>query len=80
MSYTLARSGVGVVGLCDLGSVPGAKTISMESVISRALTKDIGLRRVSPTVGVVGVTIEAFRLTCGDWCGGKTGTPPRIAG
>lgn len=68
MSYTLARSGVGVVGLCDdLGSL-GAETISIESVISRALTKDIGRRRASPDeVGVVGVAIvAAFRLICGD--------------
>jgi len=48
----------------------GAETISMESVISKALTKDIGRRRASPEVGVVGVAIVvAFRLTCGDWCG-----------
>lgn len=67
------------MGRCDLLSL-GADTISIESVISKALTKDIGLRRVSLDVGVVGVAIVAFRFTCGDWCGGKTGTPPLIAG
>ena len=83
-------------------ALPAGGTISMESVISSARTKDMGLRRLSPLpllpppgppalavtrlvaeaedVGVVGVTMLVLRFTWGDWCGGKTGTPPRTTG